>query len=282
MGERRLDGVFLRGLDQRGNGFEPGAVTAEELVSWSLGRGGAFRHCLEAVPVHVSPASRPEPEAATDAPDLYEAVAHPLVIEASPGSPGAMSTVAQRLLAEERPSHDRTDAVGTHDDVSADGIGIGEKGLAVLPCADAGRPDVEILDRHRLEHGLLQLTTQDPIRLPSQRLVVDQRQELAVRIANLGAPDFGPARCDTIAKPEEAQRRNRVRREDKTESRLVEFRRALDHDRLDAGSLEGDRSREAADPRTDDNSAHDLQPTSDDGNGGYGRSDATGIRSSEG
>jgi hypothetical protein len=86
-----------------------------------------------------------------------------------------------------------------------------------------------------------------------------------VRIANLGAPDPGSARCDIVEKPERAQRRNRVRREDEAESRLVELRRALDHDRLNSRPLESDRRREAADPRSDNDSAHDFQPTSADG-----------------
>jgi hypothetical protein len=95
--ERRLDCAWFRRLDQRRNGVEPSAVTAEELVPRSLGRGCALGYGLEAVPVQATRPGRAEAGAAADAPDLDEAVADALVVEASPRSPGAMSAVAQRL-----------------------------------------------------------------------------------------------------------------------------------------------------------------------------------------
>jgi hypothetical protein len=120
------------------------------------------------------------------------------------------------------------------------------------------RPDGEAqtLERHRLEQRLLQLTTEHPVRLPSQRLVVDPRQQVAAGIANLGPPYPDPACCDCVPEPERAQRGHRVRGDDEAEPRFAKHRRALDHDRLDARVLERDRRREPADPRTNDNRAH--------------------------
>src|SRR5207244_12575223 len=91
--ERRLDRVWFRRLDQRRNWLEPVAVTAKELVARSVGCGCALGYGLEAVPVHATCPGRAEAEAAADTPDLDEAVADALVVEASPRSPGAMSAV---------------------------------------------------------------------------------------------------------------------------------------------------------------------------------------------
>jgi hypothetical protein len=93
-------------------------------------------------------------------------------------------------------------------------------------------------------------------------------QQIATRISDFGLPNPGPARYDTVAEPERAQRRDRVRRDDEAESRLAEFRRLLDHDRLDARLLERDRRRETAYPGSDNYRSHAFQPTSHDGERG--------------
>jgi hypothetical protein len=62
--------------------------------------------------------------------------------------------------------------------------------------------------------------------------------------------------CDTITKPQEPDRSDRVCRHDEAESRLAKLRRALEHDRLDASTLERDRGRQSADTRSDDNCPH--------------------------
>src|SRR5213076_3082658 len=173
-----------------------------------------------------------EAEAAADAPDLDEAVLCALVLEASSGSPGAMSAVAQRLVAEERPPHGRADSVGADDDVCDDGLTTVQERLAVLGRADARPPEEQVLGGHRLEHRPLQLTTQDPVRLPAQRVVVDERQQVAARITDLGPPHPSPAGCDTLAEPERAQRRDCVCRDAQPQSRLVELRHLLDYGRL--------------------------------------------------
>jgi hypothetical protein len=43
--------------------------------------------------------------------------------------------------------------------------------VAVLGGADAGRPETQALGRHRLQHRLLELGPEDPVRLPSQPLI---------------------------------------------------------------------------------------------------------------
>src|SRR5205823_4161622 len=98
--------------------------------------------------------------------------------------------------------------------------------------------------------------TQDPVRLPAQRVVVDERQQVAARITDLGPPHPSPAGCDTLAEPERAQRRDCVCRDDQPESRLVELRHLLDYGRLDAGALECDRHSEPTYPGSDDHRAH--------------------------
>src|SRR4029453_11600874 len=77
-----------------------------------------------------------------------------------------------------------------------------------------------------------------PSRAPRSRFA----SAVATRIANLGPPNPGPARCDTVAEPERAQRLNRVRRDDEAESRLVEFRLFGHSARSHSGRGTGDES----------------------------------------
>jgi hypothetical protein len=88
--------------------------------------------------------------------------------------------------------------------MTTSGVSTVEEYKAVLAGVDAGRPETQAVCRHHLQHALLQLDARDPVRLPPQRLVIDQRQQFAARIANLGPPNLSPARGDTVAEPERA------------------------------------------------------------------------------
>jgi hypothetical protein len=96
--------------------------------------------------------------------------------------------------------------------------------------------------------------------------VVDQRQQLAPRIANLGARDPRSTCCNTVPQSQEVQRGDRIRRENEAESRLAKLGCAFEHDRLDPSAFKRDRRRQSADTRSDDNcsNARSVRPAGGD------------------